>query len=74
MSRQSRVEALLRRRGEVRKACLLMQEDGGPEGMGSEAVGPKAESCQEKIKFGLPSSLSKQDVNRTHLCLQVSQL
>jgi hypothetical protein len=66
---------MLRLDDEVRKACLLIQEDGGPEGMVSGVVLPEAESCQEKINFGFPSSLSKQDVNRSSppLCLHMSQ-
>lgn len=67
--RQGCVSALLRLGGELRKACLLMEEEGGPEGMSSEVVLPKPESCQEKIKFGSPNALSKPDVTGPVLCV-----
>lgn len=66
---QSWVSALLRLGGEIRKACLLMKDVGGPEGTVSEVGLPKTERCQEKIKFGSPSSLSKPDVRGLVHCV-----
>lgn len=53
----------------IRKPCLLMEEEGGPEIMGREVVLPKTESCQEKIKFGFCCSLSKPDVTGPVHCV-----
>lgn len=67
--------AWLRLGDKIRKPCLLMEEEGGPESMGREVVLPKTESCQEKIKVWLLLFSFKAGCNRTSpLCLQVSQL
>lgn len=61
--------AWLRLGDEIRKPCLLMEEEGGSEGMGREVGLPKPESCEEKIKFGSCCSLSKPDVTGPVHCV-----
>lgn len=61
--------AWLRLGDEIRKPCLLMEEEGGSEGMGREVGLPKPESCEEKIKFGSRCSLSKPDVTGPVHCV-----
>lgn len=46
--RQGCISALLRLGGELRKACLLMEEEGGPEGMSGEVVLPNQKVVRKR--------------------------